>query len=392
MAVSRKISPILVACGVFSLTLAALFRVYAAPRLITAPADIYQTTTLYAKDATYLDAPAATVRRGATIKAVNTVRGDVKASDSRIAVWDSFTWVADAEAAGGPAIDMHSQRVAFDRRTARLLNVRRAAVNGDTRVRQSGIGMFWPIGVKKQTYQVFDTKTGRPHPMTFAGVERIHGVRVYRFVQRIGPVAVGTQPVRVPAWLLGLKEVRKGFPGHDAKAGDVAVDRVYQGTITAWVDPRTGTRVAQEQHSRTVLRTKDGVDRLVAGDLRLKMTDADQKERAAAADRTARKVALIRTRLPLAAAVLGAAFLATAFGRARSRRRLRTAAPAPASGPAPAPEPASAPEPTSASEPASASGPATPVSASGPEPTAPTPPPGQRPGPTPGSPDDRTTR
>ncbi|WP_149259891.1 porin PorA family protein [Actinomadura sp. K4S16] len=332
----RALGPAAVASGAFLLTLAPLLRLQVAPRIIVAPADVYQRTTLHAEDATYLDGRTGTVRRGARITAVNTLRGDVRASDGRTAVWDSFTWIGDADT--GTEIDIQSQRVAFDRRTARLVNARGAAVDGDTRVRQSGIGPFWPIGVRKRTYHVFDTKTRTRRAMVFAGVERVQGVRVYKFVQRTEPTVVGPSPTRVPASLLDLDKPRPGFPGYDAERGDVAVDKVYEGTVTAWVDPRTGTRIDQRQESRTLLRTKDGVDRLVVADLVLRLSDADRRDRAIRADRTARTIVLLRVVLPLASAGLGAALLAAACFMARAARRPRPDA-APPLPREPAPEP-----------------------------------------------------
>ncbi|GLZ06163.1 hypothetical protein Acsp03_36290 [Actinomadura sp. NBRC 104412] len=317
MRAARAFGPVTVTGGAFLLTLAPLLRFHVAPQIITAPANIHQVTRLHATNATYLDTTALTVRRGARITAVNTVRGDVRASDDRIAVWDSFTWIGDATT--GAELELQSQRVAFDRRTARLYNIRGAAVDGDTGVRQTGIGPFWPIGVQKRTYHVFDAKTRTSRAMTFAGVERIHGVTVYRFVQRVEPTVLASAPTRVPVSLLGLDGLRAGFPGYDAGRGDIEVDRVYEGTLTVWVDPRTGTRIDQRQQSKTVLRTKDGVDRLVVGDLTFRLSEADRRDRAIRADRTARKIALIRTILPLAAAVLGTAVLAV-YLAARSRR------------------------------------------------------------------------
>ncbi|WP_168221205.1 DUF3068 domain-containing protein [Actinomadura sp. WMMA1423] len=329
---ARVLGPAAVASGAFLLTLAPLVRLQVAPRILVAPADLYQTTTLQAADATYMDARSRTVRRGARITAVNTIRGDVRAGDGKTAVWDSFTWIGDADT--GAEIDIQSQRVVFDRRTARLGGGRGAAVNGDTRVRQSGIGPFWPIGVRKRTYHVFDTKTLSRRPMVFAGVDRVEGLKVYRFVQRTEPTVIGS-PTRVPLSLLDLDKPRSGFPGYDAERGDVEVDKVYEGTVTAWVDPRTGTRVDQRQESRTVLRTKDGVDRLVVADLDLRLSDADRRDRALRAGQTARTILLLRVVLPLASAGLGAALLVAVYLTARAGRRRPDAAPPPARDPEP---------------------------------------------------------
>src|SRR5262249_36173615 len=147
------------------------------------------------------------VRNGVHLRAVNTVRGDVRAANGKIAVWDSFTSIEDP--ATKKSVEIQQQRAAFDRRTGTLYNVRGASVGGDTSVRQAGVGRFWPIGVKKQTYQYFDLSTKRPWPATFAGEERIHGVRAYRFVQRIPPTVTESVKGGVPATLLRVKNPKR---------------------------------------------------------------------------------------------------------------------------------------------------------------------------------------
>jgi hypothetical protein len=315
----RNIGVVLLTLGVFWLSLALLIHFYVEQRLILAPTNVYQRTTLQANNATYLDTASFQMRHGATITAVNTLRGDVGASDGKIAVWDSFTSVEDT--ATKAEIDIQLQRVAFDRHTATLQNIRGAAVGGDASVRQSGIGQFWPIGIKKRTYWVFDFKTRRTWPMTFAGEGRIHGVKAYRFVQRITPTATGPLTGGVPTSLLGMKKPSAGFPGYDSTTGNVAVDRVYQGTITMWVEPQSGARLDQEQQAKTLLRTKDGVDRLVVSDMDLKMSDATQKDRAQQANKVAFKVALVRRIAPLTAACLGVVLLAAGLLLLRRSRR-----------------------------------------------------------------------
>src|SRR5690606_148270 len=141
-AVRRIIGVSLIGLGAFLVAAGVLVRFYAAPVLIGAPVDIYQVTRLRAEGASYLDASSLTVRSGATVVATSTVRGDVKASDGDTAVWDNGTVLQDM--ATGTTIEVQNARYAFDRRTARLKNCCGAAVQDDTGVRMSGIGLFWP--------------------------------------------------------------------------------------------------------------------------------------------------------------------------------------------------------------------------------------------------------
>jgi hypothetical protein len=126
--VRQFVGLVLTGLGVFLLVSGALIRFYAAPRLVMAPTDIYQITTLQAENATYFDAASVKVRTGVTITATSTVRGDVKAGRGDIAVWDSLTMVQDL--ANGRTVDIRPQRVAFDRRTAELTDCCGTSVPG----------------------------------------------------------------------------------------------------------------------------------------------------------------------------------------------------------------------------------------------------------------------
>lgn len=315
----RKVGLVLVGVGAFLIALAPLLRFYVAQRVFAAPLNIYERTTLRADDATYLDAAAVKVKKGATVVATNTTRGDVHAGDNRIAVWDSFTSVEDANTK--VKIDTQIQRATFDRRTAMMRNGRGAQVNNDPNVRQTGVGLFWPVGVKKQTYPYFDTATKRTWPMTFAGEDRTDGIRTYRFVQTIPPTVTDTIKPGVPISLLGLSAAQAAkIPGYDKKTGVVPASRVYKATTTAWVDPRTGAPVNQDQKVVTTLRTNDGVDRLVVGDMDLKMTPDSVRHLVHRSDGNAAYVGLVRTGLPYGGGAIGIVLLVTGLGLMVSAR------------------------------------------------------------------------
>lgn len=314
----RTVGLALIGAGTFFIAFAPLIRFYVADRVVAAPLDIYQKTALRADGATYLDTAKLKVIRGATVTATNTTRGDVHAGDDKVAVWDSFTSVEDANTK--TKIDTQLQRAVFDRRTAELRNGRGAQVNSDPTVRQTGIGLFWPVGVERRSYPYFDTTTKRTWPMTYEGEDRTQGIRTYRFVQTIPPTVTDSIKPGIPISLLGLKKTQAAhIPGYDEKTGVLPVSRVYQATTTAWVDPRTGAQVDLHQKVTTTLRTNDGIDRLVAGDLNLMMTPESVKHLVDRSDGDAGYVSLLRTYLPYWGGGSGVALLVLGLALAVTR-------------------------------------------------------------------------
>jgi hypothetical protein len=260
------------------------------------------------------------IQKGATVTATNTTRGDVRAGDGKVAVWDSFTSIEDPSV--NTKIETQAQRAVFDRRTAELRNGRGASVNSDSAVRQSGLGLFWPVHVKRKSYPYFDITTKRAWPMNYEGEEKVQGIKTYRFVQQIPPTVTDTIKPGVPASLFGMTPSQlTRLPGYDKKNNAVAVDRVYQSTVTAWVDPRTGAPVNQEQKVTQTLRTSDGVDRLVVAGLDLKMTPDSQKHLVDVSDSEATKIALVRTWLPYGGGGLGVLLVIIGLALAVSGRR-----------------------------------------------------------------------
>ncbi|MBW8483600.1 DUF3068 domain-containing protein [Actinomadura parmotrematis] len=299
----------LLAAGVCLTALGPLTRFYIAPQLIVAPTDIYQTTTLVAAGATYFDQGALKTVRGATLTYTGTVRGAPGSSTGDTAVWDSFSALEDLDR--GTRVTLSTQRFAFDRRTGRLSTCCGAALDGDTRVRQEGLGLFWPIGVDRADYPLYDSGTRRAWPARYAGQDTVEGIRTYRFVQHVPPTKVGTVPA-MPRSLLGLPA------GHGEDAA-VPADRYYAADVTIWVDPRTGVTVDRHQKVSTVLHGPGGRGTLVAADMDLRMTPKVRADLADKSRDSALTITLLRTVLPLAASGVG--LLLTAAALLRPRRR-----------------------------------------------------------------------
>jgi hypothetical protein len=287
------IRPVLAGLGAFLIVFGLLLRVYVAPRLIAAPAGFYIVVTLADPHASYFDQSALTTRRDVALTYNDTIRGDAGASTGTIAVWDQFTVLED--------LNRHIQliatfeRSAFNRRTGELTNCCGASVNDDTQVRQDGIGVvFWPIGTRPTTYQVYDTNTERAWPAAYSGRAHVQGLLTYRFTQRI-PVTVVQQLPGVPTSVLGLR----------GPSRTVVADRTFQATNTFWVDPRTGVPVKVEERILSVLQAPDGQGRLIVTNADLTMTPASQRALAAVARQNAAVITAVRQESPLVGLALG---------------------------------------------------------------------------------------
>jgi hypothetical protein len=299
------LAPVLIGTGAFLAAAGLLVRLYVAEQLIVAPVNLYRVTTLQATNASYFDEAMLAEVNGATVTATNTLRGDVRASTHTTAVWDSFL-VVQAPASQTDLV-VQSRVSVFNRRTAELTNGHGAAINGNTKIHQSGIGYFWPIGLKKQTYSYFDATTGRAWPMVYSGTAVVHGIHVYRFVQHV-PSTVEGAGLKVPGWLLHLN------------GQSVPARQHYTSTVTVWVDPRTGVPVNQENQIRTTLVADDGSGQpLTVANLDLKMSAAGQSSLASYSQKQEGNISLLRVIIPIGGVVLGV--LAFAFGLVMSLRR-----------------------------------------------------------------------
>lgn len=316
----RSIGLILIGLGAFFITLSPLVRFYAAGQLISAPTDVYSKNTLRAENATYFDASSLQQRQGVTVTATDTTRGNVSASNDEEAVYDKFTAISDET--NGTPIQYQQRQIVFDRHTTALKSVKSGS---DTQPKKlpGGIGVVWPFGLEKKDYQYYDGTSAQLRPVKFDGVEKVKGVEAYRFVQTIEPTPVQTpgaepgKPLELPGEMLGLEK----------SAGSVPVQAYFQGTITMWVEPQTGSPIRQNQKVRQTLRTQDGTGQLVIADFDLRMIDSDVAKLTRLAKENMSKIVLIKSIVPPAALVVGVISLAVGLGfhfastGARGRRR-----------------------------------------------------------------------
>jgi hypothetical protein len=113
--------------------------------------------------------------------------------------------------------------------------------------------------------------------MRFEGAERLHGVPVYRYVQRIEPTKIAE--LDVPGSLLGRSEP------------SVTADRMYSNVRTVWVEPASGVIVKGQERQLSTLQGSDGNGKATITDAVLTSTEPtveQQTDTAADARRTLR--------------------------------------------------------------------------------------------------------
>ena len=295
-----RLSVVLLGVGAFLVVVAVLLRFYAAPQLIAAPNDVYETDTLVSPHASYFDEGALVTRHDVSLTYTLTIRADQRASGGKIAVWDSFASLADPKRHN--VVNTVYQRSAFNRRTGQMVGCCGASVNDSTRIQQKGIGLFWPIGTKKQTYTVFDNNSMKSWPAHYAGEVKDTGVETYEFTQHVPPT-VSDVMTGVPTSLLGIK----------GPSRNVVANRWYTADNTFWVDPRTGVLVDEEVKADSYLTATSGQGHLNAVSLDLRMTPGSRHSPADQANKNARSIATISVLGPLALGVLGIILLVLAF-------------------------------------------------------------------------------
>ena len=305
-----RVHVVLLGVGAFLVVVAALLRFYAAPRLIAAPADVYETDTLVSPHASYFDEGQLVTWHDVRVTYTLTIRGDQRASNNTVAVWDSFASLADPKLHN--VINSVYQRSAFNRRTGEMVDCCGASVNDSTKIKQTGIGLFWPIGTKKQTYLVFDNNSMKSWPARYAGETKDTGVQTYKFTQHV-PASKVDQMAGVPTSLLHI-------PG---PSRNVTANRYYQADNTFWVDPRTGVLVDEEVKAQSYLTAVNGQGKLVAVNLDLRMDQPSRQSLADQANKNAASITMLSVLGPLALGVLGLILLLLATSPWRRFRRHR---------------------------------------------------------------------
>ncbi|WP_062649569.1 DUF3068 domain-containing protein [Streptomyces maremycinicus] len=241
----RRASLILLALAVFCAALSPLLRWYAFPRLAKIPANEYQTMVLEAKNATLLDYGSMTARTVPKVTIVQTLKGDVEASEKiertagrDVVVWDGLSYVQGPD---GKMVSKVPERYIFDAHTQEPVHATGEMVDGD-QVRREGIEFKWPFLTEKRDYEYFDAQTRTTAPIHYQGTRDFRGLEVYYFEQTV-PWTKVAMPRTMP--VAGIT------PETVARTGTT---RWYTTVRKFWVEPVTGAPVYGEEVHREELR------------------------------------------------------------------------------------------------------------------------------------------
>ncbi|MDQ1020368.1 DUF3068 domain-containing protein [Streptomyces afghaniensis] len=241
----RKAGLVLLALAVFFTALSPLLRWYAFPRLAKVPANQYQDMVLEAEHATLLDYGTMRARTVPKVTIVQTLKGDVEASERieesagrDVVVWDGLSYVVGPD---GEMVSKVPERYIFDAHTQEPVHATGETVDGDP-VRRQGIEFKWPFLTEKRDYEYFDAQARVTAPIHYKGTRDFRGLEVYYFEQTIP-----WTKVRIPKTL----PVEGLTPESVAETGTT---RWYTTVRKFWVEPLTGAPVYGEELHREELR------------------------------------------------------------------------------------------------------------------------------------------
>ncbi|MFJ3301656.1 DUF3068 domain-containing protein [Streptomyces sp. NPDC086549] len=325
----RTTSLILLALAVFFTALSPLLRWYAFPRLAKIPANQYQDVVLEAKDATLLDYGTMRAKKVPEVTIVQTLKGNVEASDriertagKDVVVWDGLSYVRGPD---GKMVSRIPERYIFDAHSQEPVHATGEMVDGDP-VKREGIEFKWPFLTEKRDYEYFDAQTRTTNPIHYEGTRTFRGVKVYYFEQTI-PWTKVPFPKTMP--------VQGITPESVARTGTT---RWYTTVRRFWVEPVTGAPVYGEEIHKEELRGGSllgGRDRVTAfaGDVKMR---EDYIEHTVALVKHNRTIVLLLTSyLPWGFLTLGIVLLALSLYLEARGRRPGDPAPARAAEPEP---------------------------------------------------------
>src|SRR5690242_9365274 len=286
----RRTGLVLAGLGTFLIVFALLQAFWVTGQVIKFPLNQYASVTLTDPNASYFSAAKLTEMSGVNLEATYTIKGNAAAGSSSTAVWDQFIYVYDQT--NKLPVQTITRTIAFDRRTAQLVNCCGANVNGDSSIQQHGyVGYVLPIGTKKQTYDVFDTNLNKPVPFKYTGIGEAGGTQAYKFSVNVPPTQNGTQTV--PGSLV------------NSSAASVTLPQYYEVHSTYWIDPVTGALLNVTQDEKLTLRNTDGSTALVLLNAKLAATQASIDGLVAIDNDQLSKASLVGTLLPLIAGLVG---------------------------------------------------------------------------------------
>jgi hypothetical protein len=295
---------ILTALGTFLIVLALIMRFYVVGQAVKFPLNENTITTLTASNVSYFSASSLAEMTGVQMTDTTTVQGDVAAGNSSRAVWNEFSYLYDNT--NSQSFNYSLERLAFDRRTAALVNCCGAYVGTDTKVHFSGLGFVWPFGAQKKTYEVYDTTLMKPEPATYEGTAVIDGESTYKYVENVPATQSGTQTV--PGSLVGINDQQTVQLGED-----------FQGTTTEYVDPVTGAPVEADSVQHLYLVSPSGTQALNLLSAHFTTSPASVASAVKTAKSDDAKISLLSVILPVVFGLAGILVLIAGIVLVRSR-------------------------------------------------------------------------
>jgi hypothetical protein len=274
--------------GTFLLVVALLMHFYVPGVITKFPLNTYTVSTLVGHNVSYFSPSQLTELSGVTMRATNTTEGDGSAGNSVRAVYNAFNYVYDET--NKQSYSYSTNRFPFDRKTGLLVNCCQAAVGTNTHVHLSGLGLLFPLGVKQQTYQVFNTTLLKPVAARYVGQQTIDGLTTYKFVTQIPPTNVGTQ--EIPGSLIGSSQAA------------ATLNEYFGGTTSYFVDPTTGVPVKVIEQQHVGLRDSSGRERLVLLDGTLTSTPSTTQNLVNTVNRDVNLLHVATNTAPLVAGIL----------------------------------------------------------------------------------------
>ncbi|MEU0383830.1 DUF3068 domain-containing protein [Streptomyces chartreusis] len=311
----RKAGLVLLALAVFFTALSPLLRWYAFPRLAKIPANQYQDMVLEARNATLLDYGTMRARTVPKVTIVQTLKGNVEASERieesagrDVVVWDGLSYVVGPD---GEMVSKIPERYIFDAHTQEPVHATGETVDGDP-VRREGIEFKWPFLTEKRDYEYFDAQARVTAPIHYQGTRDFRGLEVYYFEQTIP-----WTEVRIPKTL----PVEGLTPESVAETGTT---RWYTTVRKFWVEPLTGAPVYGEELHKEELRggtLLGGRDKVTAFAGHVKMREDYITHTVDLVKSQRLPILLLTSYLPWGSLTVGVLLLALAlYLEARSRR------------------------------------------------------------------------
>lgn len=305
----RVVWPVLTGLGAFFIVVAIMSRLVVPAQAVKFPLNEYKVNDLIATGASWFSPKIGSEESPVTIQITSTTKGDVSAADTlgsaNTAVWQNFAAVEDTTDHQPINIPAYADELAFNRKTGVLVPWSGNEVNGKHVSSVSGQGYVWPLGAKKQDYQVFDTTLLKPVTFTYKGTATTNGIPTYVYTATVPPTQTGTQ--LVPGSLVNLK------------AADVTLPEFYSSQETYYVDPVTGAPLLVKRAVQQVLKDNTGTTRLVLLDASFQTSAASLASTIATDNHYRTEINIAKDIVPIIAVIIGIILLVAGLVLSRLR-------------------------------------------------------------------------